>query len=106
MSGKLEKLKIKKTRAVVNFAFLHNIVIYTLTFEHIIFVSDIIEFLKYVGESFHMSSPVFSSSRIVKWSNCSEHERDQFTRFFAENNVSVSLQPTTNLLLPSSFSFD
>jgi hypothetical protein len=35
-----------------------------------------------------MEGPVFSSSRIVRWSDCSEAERDAFARFFAEHNVS------------------
>ena len=34
-------------------------------------------------------APVFSSSRIVRWSDCSEAEKEHFAKFFAENNVTV-----------------
>jgi hypothetical protein len=35
------------------------------------------------------AGPVFSSSRIIRWSDLGEDERDKFSRFFAENGVSV-----------------
>jgi hypothetical protein len=36
------------------------------------------------------AGPVFSSSRIIRWSDLGDEERDKFARFFAENNASVS----------------
>ena len=33
--------------------------------------------------------PVFRSSRVVNWSSLSDVEREQYTRFIAEHNVSV-----------------
>ena len=36
--------------------------------------------------------PVFRSSRVIQWSTLSDVEREQFTRFVAENNVSVRKQ--------------
>lgn len=36
------------------------------------------------------AGPVFSSSRVITWSDLSDDEKDKFARFFAENNVSVS----------------
>ena len=32
--------------------------------------------------------PVFRPSRVLQWAVLSEHEREQFTRFIVENNVS------------------
>jgi len=32
--------------------------------------------------------PAFRSSRVLQWAALSEHEREQFTRFIVENNVS------------------
>ena len=38
------------------------------------------------------SGPVFSSSRILQWSSLSESEREQFTRFVVENQLSVRVR--------------
>ena len=35
-----------------------------------------------------LEAPTFSSSRIVRWADCSDLEREQFAKFFAEHNVS------------------
>jgi hypothetical protein len=37
------------------------------------------------------AGPVFSSSRVLRWGNLSEEERERFARFCAESNVAVSL---------------
>jgi len=35
-----------------------------------------------------LEAPTFSSSRIVRWADCTDLEREQFAKFFAEHNVS------------------
>ncbi len=45
--------------------------------------------MNFVGAS--TAGPVFSSSRIIRWSDLGDDEKDKFARFFAENNVAVSV---------------
>lgn len=35
------------------------------------------------------AGPVFASSRIIRWSDLNDEEKDKYARFFAENNISV-----------------
>jgi hypothetical protein len=42
------------------------------------------------GGAAQTAGPVFSSSRIVRFSDLSEGEKEQYVRFFTENQVHVS----------------
>lgn len=56
--------------------------------------------MDFVGAS--TAGPVFSSSRIIRWSDLGDDEKDKFARFFAENNVAVSC---TNNFVKFRFTF-
>jgi hypothetical protein len=41
-------------------------------------------------------APIFSNARIVRWSELSEDEREKYTRFFVENDVTVRRRHESN----------